>query len=93
MEYGLKEFKELLEKRFKDCDDPMNIPFGCDPTSEKSKFRRQIQKETYRDVLEQFPDSIGISRHSKRLIEKQRSEIELLQNQLAEYVRNRSVKC
>lgn len=82
MEYGLNEFKELLEKRFKDCDDPMNIPFGCDPTSENSKFRRQIQKETYRDVLEQFPDSIGISRHSKRLIEELRTRVQQLENQL-----------
>lgn len=84
MEYGLNEFKELLEKRLKDCDDPMNTPFGCDPHSENSKFRRQIQKETYRDVLEQFPDSIGISRHSKRLIEELRSEITFLESQLAD---------
>lgn len=83
MDYGLTEFKELLEKRYKDCDDPMNIPFGCDPFSDQSKFRRQIQKQTYQDVLEQFPDSIGISRHSKRLIEELRARVDNLESQLA----------
>lgn len=82
MEYGLNEFKELLEKRLKDCDEAMNIPFGCDPFSEYAKLRRQIQKDAYRDVLEQFPDSIGISRHSKRLIEELRTRVQQLENQL-----------
>lgn len=91
MEYGLKEFKELMEKRFEDAKNPMNIPCTIMPGSDLANFYIQIKRETYRDVLEQFPESIGISRHSKRLIEQQRSEIELLQNQLAEYIRNRSL--
>lgn len=56
MEYGLKEFKELLEQRLKECDDPMSVPFGVDPHSYYGKDIRLIRKSVYRDVLEQFPE-------------------------------------
>lgn len=77
-EYGLKDFKELMEKRFKECDDPMNIPFGCDPFSQASINRRAIQKETYNYVLEMLPEQIEIARYSQRLVAQQRAEIERL---------------
>lgn len=82
MEYGLKEFKDLMEKRFEDAKNPMNIPCTIMPGSELANFYIQIKRETYRDVLEMFPNSIGISRHSKRLIEELRTRVRHLENQL-----------
>lgn len=82
MEYGLKEFKELMEKRFVDAKNPMNVPCTIMPGSDLANFYIQIKRETYRDVLEMFPDSIGISRHSKRLIEELRIRVRQLENQL-----------
>lgn len=86
MDYGLKEFRELMENRYKECDDPMSVPFGVDPHGGYSKDLRCIRKEVYRDVLENFPDSIGISRHSKRLIEELRSENERLKQPMKDHV-------
>lgn len=77
-QYGMKDFKELLEKRLKECDDPMNIPFGCDPYSQSSINRRMQQKATYSYVLEMLPEQIEIARYSQRLVAQQRSEIEQL---------------
>lgn len=84
-QYGMKDFKDLMEKRFKECDDPMNIPFGCDPFSQSSINHRAIKKETYNYVLEMLPEQIEIARYSQRLVSQQRAEIERLKLNVERY--------
>lgn len=55
-EYGLKEFRELMEQRLKDYDDPMHIPFGMIPYGGQAKDYQRLKRETYRDVLEMIPE-------------------------------------
>lgn len=56
MQYGLKEFKELIEKRLTDAGDPINLPFGVDPNSAYGVLVMRLRREIYTDVLEQFPE-------------------------------------
>lgn len=55
-EYGLKEFRELMEQRLKDYDNPMHIPFGMIPYSSEANCYRRWKKNAYRDVLEMIPE-------------------------------------
>lgn len=54
MSYGMKEFKELLEKALKDYSDPMNCPFGMDPYAE-GKLWREAKQGAITWVLEMIP--------------------------------------
>lgn len=53
--YGLKEYKELLEKALKAYSDPMECPCDLDPYKEGVIYRRAKQEAlTY--ALEMLPE-------------------------------------
>lgn len=54
-QYGLKEYKELLEKALKKYDNPMECPFGMDPYNEGVAYRRNKQ-ETIVWCLDMLPE-------------------------------------
>lgn len=54
--YGLKEYKELLEKNLRDLKDPNCIPFGCDPSSQMSIAVRHAKMESINYALEMLPE-------------------------------------
>jgi hypothetical protein len=55
-EWGLKEFRDLMEKRLADYKDPMHIPFGMIPHSGQANDYQRLKRETYSDVLEMIPE-------------------------------------
>lgn len=55
-EWGLKEFKSLMEERLKRCKDPMDVSNWIVPGSSEAKFYQRVRAETYRDVLEMMPE-------------------------------------
>jgi len=56
MNYGLKEYKELLEKNLQQLKDPMSTPFGCDPHSNLSITVRYAKQESINYALEMLPE-------------------------------------
>lgn len=54
-QYGLKEYKELLEKAYKKYQNPMECPFGMDPYKEGA-FYRQNKLEMLQWCLEMLPE-------------------------------------
>lgn len=56
MSYGLKEYKELLEKNLKDLKNPNNVPFGMDPFGNVAALYRRNKSESINYALEMFPE-------------------------------------
>jgi len=56
MNYGLKEYKELLEKNLRELSDPMCVPFGMDPFSNQALDYRQAKIESINYALEMLPE-------------------------------------
>lgn len=56
MTYGLKEYKELLERQIKKLDDPMECPWDCDPYSQTSINIRRAKQEALTYAIEMLPD-------------------------------------
>lgn len=54
--YGLKEFKELIEKAYESTKDPLSVPFGMDPHSHEAHKLRFARAECYNYVLEMMPE-------------------------------------
>jgi hypothetical protein len=54
-QYGLKEYKALLEKAFKDYEDPMQCPFGMDPYTDGVLYRHS-KREILQWCLEMLPE-------------------------------------
>lgn len=54
--YGLPEYKALLERELKRLADPMQVPFGCDPSSAISIHARLSKRESINYALEMLPD-------------------------------------
>lgn len=54
-EYGLKEYKALLEKAFKDYENPMNVPPHLDPYKEGVLYR-QSKLEILNWAIEMLPE-------------------------------------
>jgi len=55
MKYGMKDYKELLEKAIRDYDDPMQCPFGMDPFTEGARWRAAKQ-EALNYAIEMMPE-------------------------------------
>lgn len=55
MSYGLREYKELLEKALASYNDPMSCPFGMDPLREGAQWRLAKQ-EAFLYALEMLPE-------------------------------------
>jgi hypothetical protein len=53
--YGIKEYKELLEKALQDYKNPMECPFGMDPYSNEGVLYRQSKREVLQWCLEMLP--------------------------------------
>lgn len=56
MSYGLREYKELLEKNLEDLKNPMNIPFGMDPNGGPAVDYRRNKRESINYALEMLPE-------------------------------------
>lgn len=56
MSYGLKEYKELLEKNLSDLNDQYNVPFGMDPYGGQAKVWRRNKSESINYALEMLPE-------------------------------------
>lgn len=56
MTYGLREYKELLEKNLQDLSDPMNVPFGVDPNGFEGIMYRKNKMESINYALEMLPE-------------------------------------
>lgn len=56
MSYGLKEYKELIEKNLLELRDPMSTPFGCDPHSDLSITVRYAKMESINYAIEMLPE-------------------------------------
>lgn len=54
-QYGLKEYKELLEKVYKEYENPDNCPFGMDPYTEGVQYRHN-KREILQWCLEMLPE-------------------------------------
>lgn len=54
--YGLKEFKALMEKRYEELNNPLEVPFPMDPYSHEAARYRFIKQETLNYVLEMMPE-------------------------------------
>lgn len=55
-EYGLKEYKELLEQALLELQSPMSVPFGMDPHSEMGKCYRRWKQESIVYAIEMLPE-------------------------------------
>lgn len=55
-EYGLKEYKALLEKNLAELNNPMSVPFGMDPHSEIARCYRRWKQESINYALEMLPE-------------------------------------
>lgn len=55
-EYGLKEYKELLENNLAELRNPMNVPFGMDPYCEMALCYRRWKQESIVYALEMLPE-------------------------------------
>lgn len=64
--YGIKEYKELLEKNLKDLQDPMSSPFGSDPYSSHQTEIRIAKMESINYALEMLPDHNDMKDHQFR---------------------------
>lgn len=58
-QYGLKEYKALLEKNLANLNDPMSVPFGMDPHGPMAVCYRQWKKESINYALEMLPTIDG----------------------------------
>lgn len=56
MSYGLKEYKDLLEKNLADLQKPMSVPFGMDPYSTWATGYRAAKAESINYALEMLPE-------------------------------------
>lgn len=89
-EYGLKEYKALLEDEIKRLNDPMSTPFGCDPFIQTSINIRLAKLESINYAIEMIPSQFDIARHSKRLVERLKEELNLARTNEARYEKLRS---
>lgn len=55
-EYGLKEYKELLEKAVEEYNNPLHCPFTMDPNSVEAKAFRRNRQEALVYALEMLPE-------------------------------------
>lgn len=55
-QYGLEEYKELLEKNLRELSNPMSVPFGMDPHSHHAIDYRQAKMESINYALEMSPE-------------------------------------
>lgn len=58
MKYGLKEYKELLEKAYEDYSKPLSVPFGMDPYSHEANIYRFAKQEALNYALEMLPELV-----------------------------------
>ena len=58
MEYGLKEYKELLEKAYNNYNDPMSVPFGMNPYSYEANAYRLAKQEALNWAIEMLPEIV-----------------------------------
>lgn len=58
MSYGLKEYKELLEKNLDSLKSPLSVPFGMDPSSVAANSYRRNKMESINYAIEMLPESI-----------------------------------
>lgn len=56
-QYGLKEYKELLEKALREYGNPDNCPFGMDPHTEGAAYR-QNKREILVWCLDMLPENM-----------------------------------
>lgn len=56
MTYGLKEYKELLERNLMELKDPNTVPFGMDPHSGQAADYRRNKSESINYALEMLPE-------------------------------------
>lgn len=54
-EYGLKEYKELLEKALVCYQDPLSVPVEMDPYSKSANVWRAAKMEAILYALEMLP--------------------------------------
>ena len=54
--YGLREYKELLEKNLAELNNQLSIPFGMDPHSEIARCYRRWKQESINYALEMLPE-------------------------------------
>ena len=55
-QYGLKEYKELLEKNLREIRNPMSSPFGSDPHSVQETLIRHAKMESINYAIEMLPE-------------------------------------
>ena len=55
-EYGIKQYKELLERELSRLSDPNNSPFGTDPSSKFSIAIRNAKRESINYAIEMLPE-------------------------------------
>lgn len=56
-EYGIKQYKELLERELIRLSDPNNSQFGTDPSSQFSIAIRNTKRESINYAIEMLPES------------------------------------
>lgn len=84
-EYGLKEYKALLERELLRLDDPNNTQFGLDPFCEMEINIRLAKQESINYAIEMMPSQFDIARHSKRLVERLKEELKQSRTNEARY--------
>lgn len=55
-EYGIKQYKELLERELSRLSDPNNSPFGTDPYSQFEIAIRNAKRESINYAIEMLPE-------------------------------------
>jgi hypothetical protein len=56
MEYGLKEYKRLLEQAIDVWHDPYSVPFGMDSDSDVAHMWRRCKQEAITWAIEMMPE-------------------------------------
>lgn len=79
MTYGLKEYKELLEKNLKDLYDPMNVPCSLIPHSFEAAAWQDAKRESINYAIEMLPEIKEMKDHEFR------DEVHRLRDLVLEY--------
>lgn len=56
MSYGLKEYKDLLEKNFEDLNNPLNVPCSLIPYTIEAKAWQVAKQESINYAIEMLPE-------------------------------------
>lgn len=96
--YRLTEFKNLMEQRLLQCNDPMSLPFGTDIFSDEAKLILHTRKRIYTDVLEQFPEPMKdhVFREEVNMLKHiclEYANSQQLRSRLAEFLKEFKEKC